>query len=153
MHCIWLPSPLFMQIWVRYHQFYKVEKNNPAPPLPRHLSTWQCQTSITATVLSDAVETRQLAGDYWLGANATAVLNIYASEYPHFGFSGGFGGARLAVQARYISGVKANLKRLVIILCNTCRQMPWTEIFKSKQLYVLSVGQENQKVCSNNLTK
>lgn len=43
---------------------------------------------------SDTAETRQLAGDYWLGANATAVLNIYACEYRHFGVSGGLLQAR-----------------------------------------------------------
>lgn len=99
--------------------FTRRKKTIPPHRLP-HLSTWQCQTSITATLLSDTVENRQLAGDYWLGANATDVLNIYACEYPHFGFSGGLVVHDLQCKHR-ISSVKANLKRLVIILCNTCR--------------------------------
>lgn len=59
-------------------------KNNHSPPLPPSLHLTP----------PDTAETRQLGGDYWLGANATAVLNIYACEYRHFGISGGLLQAR-----------------------------------------------------------
>lgn len=140
MHRIWLPSPLFM--WDSYHRLYKAKKTIPPHFSPSQYlmasDLYNCYTAVSS------LETRQLAGDYWLGANATAVLNIYACEYRHFGFSGGL--VVHDLQCKHgISGVKANLKRLVIILCNTCRQMRLAEIFKSKLLNMLPVGQEIKK--------
>lgn len=148
MHCIWLPSPSFM--WDSYHRLYNAKKTIPPHCSPSQYLTASDLYNCYAAVFT--LETRRLAGDYWLDANATAELNIYACEYRHFGFSGGL--VVRDLQCKHgISGVKANLKRLVLILSNTCRQMRLTEIFKSKQLYRLPVGQENQKICCDNLTQ
>lgn len=98
MHSIWLPSPLFMQMWARYHRFYKAETNNHAPPLPPsqyltvsdlyncYAAVWHCGDSTARWRLL-------------IGCKRHSSIKHLCLWIPTLWLLKGFGGARLAVQA------------------------------------------------------